>query len=127
MKKVKEMVELVHMQQLNSMARSGRSNKGTRPESEILAEAVSGAMSNAPPPPPEGPAILQLEDQQTVPNIQINLNPPLFARFSTTAQVHSLSEELNSHLTTRKLASDRSRLLCKMFIVCEWIEDRKIF
>ena len=109
------------------MARSGRSNKGTRPESEILAEAVSGAMSNAPPPPPEGPAILQLEDQQTVPNIQINLNPPLFARFSTTAQVHSLSEELNSHLTTRKLASDRSRLLCKMFIVCEWIEDRKIF
>ena len=88
------------------MPRSGRKNKGTQPESEILAEAVSGAMSNALPPPPEGPAILQLEDQQTVPNVQINLNPPLFARYSTTAQAHSLSEELNSRLTARKLASE---------------------
>ena len=53
MKKVKEMVELVHMQQLNSMPRSGRSNPAIRSESEILAEAVSGVMTNAPPPPPD--------------------------------------------------------------------------
>ena len=106
MKKVKEMVELVHMQQLNSMPRSGRSNPAIRSESEILAEAVSGVMTNAPPLPPEGPAILQLEDQQTVPNVQITLNPSSFARYSTTAQVHSLSEELKSHLTARKLASE---------------------
>ena len=106
MKKMKEMVELVHMQQLNSMPHSGRSNPAIRSESEILAEAVSGAMTNCPPPPPEGPAILQLEDQQTVPNVQITLNPSSFARYSTTAQVHSLSEELKSHLTARKLASE---------------------
>ena len=106
MKKVKEMVELVHMQQLNSMPRSGRSNRGIRPESEILAEAVSGVIPNAPPPPLEGPAIFQLDYQQTVPNVQINLNPPLFAQYSTTAQAHSLSEELNSRLTARKLASE---------------------
>ena len=106
MKKVKEMVELVHMQQLNSMPRSGRSNRGTQPESKILPEAVSGAMSNAPPPPPEGPSILQLGDQQTIPHVHITLNPSSFARYSTTAQVHSLSEELNSRLTARKLASE---------------------
>ena len=119
MKKVKEMVELVHMQQLNSMPRSSRSNPAIRSESEILAEAVSGVMTNAPPPPPEGPAILQLEDQQTVPNVQITLNPSSFARYSTTAQVHSLRAEFSL---------DRLEIGFRVRIVyclkCLLIEDR---
>ena len=89
------MVEVIHLQHLNSLPRP-------RKTSEILADVMTGSIPQAPPPPSDGPAILVLDDQQTRPTVRVELNPPLYAKYSTQVQVHAnISEELKDRLEKR--------------------------